>query len=149
MLFRSCDETFELLMRNNGFGSPDSWPKEIRGAEIDFMFESPLHDAVGEQKGHKILEASQLLAQAVSLDPGAAFLLDAKTVLRDALDGIQTPAKWVRTEDEVKKLEASQAQAMAQQQQLANMEQASSAAKNIADAQAAQPTAQMPTGVPA
>lgn len=142
--FNLCDETFELMWRNNAFGSPEAWPKELSGAEIDFTFESPLHDAIGEQKGHKILEAAQLLGQAVALDPGSAFLLDAKVALRDALDGIQTPAKWMRSEDEVSKLERSQAQAMAQQQQLANMETASKSAQNIASAQADRAGAGMP-----
>jgi hypothetical protein len=49
-----CDETFELMLRAGGFGDPRSWPKKLRGAEIDFQFESPLHDIIEQQKGQTV-----------------------------------------------------------------------------------------------
>lgn len=146
--FALCDETFDLMLRHNSFGSPANWPKELQGAEVDFTFESPLHDAIGEQKGHKIMEVGQLLAQAASLDPGAVLLLDAKSALRDALDGIQTPAKWLRSTEDVEKMERQQAQQVDAQNKLAAMEQASKVGQNLASAQADMAGAQVPGGTP-
>lgn len=126
-----CDETFELLQRNGAFGSPGSWPKELRGADIDFTFESPLHDVIEQQKGQKFQEAQQLISGAIALDPAAQYVPDAVTALRDALQGIGVPATWINSQA---KVDAQKQQAQSQQQaqqRLANMEQASNAVKNI------------------
>ena len=130
-----CEETFSLLVKNGAFGSPDSWPKGLRGSRVSFTFESPLHDAIDQQKGQKILEVKQLLADAIALDPTCQFVVDTKKALRDALLGIQTPAIWLRTEDEAKALEKQAKQQQAAQTMLASMEQASNVSKNLAGAQ--------------
>lgn len=126
-----CDETFELLWRNGAFGDPRSWPKSLRNAEIDFHFESPLHDAIEEQKGQKFTEANQLIANAVALDPSMAYLPKAEVALRDALTGIGVPATWLNSEQYVKEKKQQAEQQAAQQQLLASMEQGSNVAKNI------------------
>lgn len=126
-----CDETFELLQRNGAFGNPGSWPKELRGADIDFTFESPLHDIIDQQKGQKFQEAQQLISGAIALDPAAQFVPNAVVALRDALQGIGVPATWINSQAIVdQKMQDQQAQAQAQQR-LANIEQASNAVKNI------------------
>lgn len=126
-----CDETFELLWRNGGFGNPGSWPKELRGAEIEFSFESPLHDAIEEQKGQKFQQAQALIGSAIALDPSCAFLPKVEVALRDALTGVGIPATWMNSEAYVKEQKANQQAVQQKQQTLANMEQASNAAKNI------------------
>jgi hypothetical protein len=126
-----CDETFDILARNGAFGAPQTWPKELRGAEIDFTFESPLHDVIEQQKGQKFQEASQLIAAAISLDPTAAYVPNAIVALRDALTGIGVPATWMNSQADVdEKVAQGEAQAESQQR-LANMEQASNAVKNF------------------
>jgi hypothetical protein len=126
-----CDESFELIWRGGGFGDPRSWPKALRGADIEFTFESPLHDVIEQQKGQLFLSSTQLISQAIALDPGAAALPKTEDMLRDALLGIGAPATWLNTEGYVAD-QKRQAQAVQQQQQkLAAMEQASNAVKNI------------------
>lgn len=126
-----CDKTFELMMRAGAFGSPFDMPKEIHGQEIDFRFESPLHDAVEREKGQRYLEASSMLAQAVQLDPNAADIIDASVALRDVLEGIGVPAKWTRSEEDAK----ARADARQQQQQtaelLAQMQQGADVAQKL------------------
>ena len=126
-----CDESFELLWRNGALGDPRTWPKQLRGAAIDFTFESPLHDAIEEQKVQKYQTAVQLLSTAIGFDPGAATTLDSITALRDALTGAGVPANWVRSEVEVKDAQAKMAQQQAAQQTLANLEQGSNVVKNM------------------
>jgi hypothetical protein len=139
-----CENTFELLWRNGAFGDPRNWPKELLGSEIEFRFESPLHDAIEEQKGHKLMEVKAMLADAAAIEPAAISLVDFKTALREAMEGIQIPATWIRSEDEVKKIAAAQEQAAAAQQMLASMEQASTINKNNAQAQAQAPAGEAP-----
>jgi len=129
-----CEETFHLMQRNGAFGSPLDWPKKLRGVEIDFRFESPLHDAIEQQKGQKWQEAQGLLSSALAIDQDTGFILDAKTALRDALAGVGVPALWLRDEDQVQAMAQQREQQQQQQQMLAALEQGSNAAANFAGA---------------
>lgn len=130
-----CELTFEILMRHGAFGSPHDMPRSLRGAEIQFRFESPLHDLIEQAKGQKWLEAKAILADAAAIDQSAIALIDAKKALRDVLSGIGVPAKWVRNEVSVAQIEEAQRAAVEAQQALAAMEQGSNTAKNLGAAQ--------------
>lgn len=129
-----CEVIFDLMLRAGAFGSPMDMPPSLRGAEMQFRFESPLHDAIEQQKGQQFIQAQGLIAQAIQADPGAVSVLDWDTALRDALLGVQTPALWINSKASADEIRAAQAQAQAAQQQLAAAEQASNVAKNIGDA---------------
>ena len=126
-----CDETFEVMLHANGFGDPRGWPKGLRGAEIDFSFESPLHDVIEEQKGQKFTQSLQLIGQAIALDPASALVQKTEFALRDALLGIGVPANWLNSEAQVNEQKKQQQDQQANQQKLAAIEQASNAAKNF------------------
>jgi len=120
-----CEKTFNLLMSYGAFGSAQDIPESLYGGDITFQFESPMRDAVEKQKGQKFVETSEMIVRAIELDPSAAYVVDPVEALRDALDGIGSPAKWRRSEIEVQEMEL-QAQET-QQAQLA-MDQAQQAA---------------------
>lgn len=127
-----CEMTFELLIRN----APDvrnSVPREIAGAEIAFQFESPLRDAVEKLKIGQFMEAAQVLATAVQLDPSVALIVDNKAATRDALSAV-IPAAWMRSEADVEKIAAQQAQQAQTQQLLDSMQQGANAAKTLSEA---------------
>lgn len=126
-----CEETFEVLYRNGGLGSPMDIPEPLRNAEIEFKFESPLHDAIEQQKGVKFLEFKQIVAEAVALDPATLLLADAPTILRDVADGIRVPPTWLRTETDVEVLTRQAQEKQAEQEALANAEQAAGAVKDL------------------
>jgi len=130
-----CDETFDVLFRAGAFGSPLDVPRELRGADIDFKFESPLHDAIEQQKGIKFLEFKQIVTEALALDPAVAHIPDAVTILRDVAEGIRAPAKWMRTELEVERAQQAAAAASAAQADLASMEQAAGITEKLGKAQ--------------
>lgn len=132
---RDCDLTFDILLRRGVFGSVHDMPKELQGAEIKFKFQSPLHDAIEQQKGHKFIEMAQYIAAAVQLDPSAASLPDVKVTLRDVLQGVQVPAKWVRDEAAVQQIEDEQKAAAQSQQLLAAMQQGADVVGTLATAQ--------------
>lgn len=129
-----CDETFEVLWRAGTFGDPRDWPRSMRGAEVSFTFESPLHDAIEQQKGQKYLEAQQLIGQAVALDPSLVAVPKAEVALRDALNGIGVPARWLNSESHVEQSRAKAQQAQQQAQQLAAMQTGSEVVKNLSAA---------------
>lgn len=129
-----CELTWDLLFRNGAFGSPLNMPRSLRGAEIQFRFESPLHDLIEQAKGHKWLEAKAIIADASAIDPSAAAMLDAKIALRDVLSGIGVPAKWVRSETTVRQIEQAQNAAIEAEKMLGAMTMGSEAAANLAGA---------------
>jgi hypothetical protein len=125
-----CEDTFELILRN----SPEvaqSVPESIRGADIMFSFESPLHDAVEKVKIGAFMEAQQILATAIQLDPAAANIVDGPKATRDVL-GVTIPAAWMRSQEDADKITAAQAEAAAAQQQLQTMQQGADVAATLA-----------------
>lgn len=125
-----CEHTFEIMLRAGAFGSVYDMPQSLRGQDVVFKFESPLHDAAERQKGHTLMEARQMLGMVMELDPGAANVVNARRALRDTLKGIQVPAEWMATEDE----ESAADKAMAQRQQTAMaMEAAQAGGKAAAE----------------
>lgn len=99
-----CEITFELMRRNGAFGSPADMPESLNGADTEFSFESPLHDAIKAVKGQKFTEMLDLIAKSMTIDQRSVDVPDAIVGLRDALDGIGIPAKWVRSEQTVEKM---------------------------------------------
>jgi hypothetical protein len=136
-----CDMTLEILLRDPGIKR--TIPASLRGMDTEFKFESPLHEATEKLKLGKFMEAQQVLAQAIQLDPGIRHLVDGLKATRDVL-GATVPAAWLRTEAAVDKLTAADQQAVAAQQQLAAMQQGADVAKTLADAGLGQPN--MPVG---
>lgn len=129
-----CEETFDILMRNGAFGPVENIPKALQGVDLEFRFESPLHDAIEQQKGQKFLEMKGLLAEAVAMDPAAAFVPDVMTALRDALSGIAVPARWQRTESEVEGMVRQKQQQQEAEALLGRMQVGSETAANLAAA---------------
>lgn len=129
-----CEATFDLMLRNGGFGPMQMIPPSLRGQEVRFRFESPLADAIEAQKAGKLGESKQLLAQVADLDPAAAHMLDAKTALRDALEGIGVPAKWVRSDQEMQAIDQAVQRQQQMQQLLGGMQQSADVAKTLNDA---------------
>lgn len=129
-----CEQTFEILMRAGAFGPQQDIPPSLSQANIQFSFESPLHDAIEAQKGTTLMQAKGLLAQVVDLDPTTPLLFDAKQALRDSLEGIGVPAAWLNSEEEVAEASAAQEEQAQAQQQLQQIAQGGEIAKQYAEA---------------
>lgn len=134
-----CEATFELGMRAGLFGSLHDMPQSLRGKDVQFRFESPLHDVIEAQKGQKFLETKALLTQAAEIDPSVGMLVDARKAIRDALTGIRAPAEWQRTDgdiDEIQRQQQSQLDPGSIEQaskMIQNMDKANKAGQSIAE----------------
>lgn len=140
------EETFDLLLRNGAFGSLNNIPESLRGTNIQFKFESPLHDSASKRKGQKFLEAQETLAQAAQVDPSVLPMINARVALRDVLDGIGVPTKWTRDERELEELDEQRQQAEQTETVLAGAGAAAAAAKDLASASKDFAGAQTPAG---
>lgn len=127
------ESTFTLLLRMGAFGSPLDMPEELMGKRVQFVFESPLHDAVERAKAQRFAEAKGLLVEAQALDPSVVHSFDAKTAFLDVLSAINTPSTWIRPESEALSREEEENRLIAEQQQMAQAQQAAETVKTIGD----------------
>lgn len=135
-----CNKTFNLSFRNGLFGRVQDIPDSLQGANIEFRFESPLHDAIEQQKGQKFLEGASLLETAMQIDPGVAANIDTNYSFRDAFAGIGSPERWLVSEEVAQERQQQAAEKEQEQEVLDAASQAGNAAKDIT--QAAQTEAQ-------
>lgn len=123
-----CEGTFEDLMRVGTF-SARPMPRSLSNQEVRFKFSSPLHDAIERKKGTKFLEMKNMAREAIEIDPSTIATVDVRKAYRDALNGIGTPAGWLRDEEVVEEM----AQAQAQAQKDAQMAQQIGGAAQVAE----------------
>lgn len=137
-----CMLTWDLLLRNGAFTDPGTFPRAIQKAmaagAMQFRFESPLHDAIEAQKGQKFMEMKGLIAEAIAMDKAAAGVPDVVTALREALDGIGVPAKWINSEARVAEIRDAQQEEVQTQALLQNMQAGADVAATLATAQETQ-----------
>lgn len=126
-----CELTHSLLLDAGAFGSWDEVPQEIRGRDVPFRFKSPLQDLLEKQKGEIFMQSKGLTAQALEVDPAAAQMIDMREALRDTLDGIGAPAKWMRSDKEMQAIQQQQQQQQEAQQMLQTMQQSGQAAESL------------------
>ncbi len=131
-----CDVTFDIMIRDGQFGAMEDIPEELRqpGTDIEFSFESPLHDAIKKIKGQKVLESTALLAEASAIDKSSIYLLDVPVAIRDAMDGIGVPAEWIRSIDDVAGMSRKEEEKEALKQKLNDMEQGANVASKLSSA---------------
>jgi hypothetical protein len=129
-----CEDTFDALFRENAFGPYADIPQSIRGQDIKFTFESPLHQATERKKGALLLQAAQLIGQAVQLDPNVAAELDVSSALRDALTGVGVPATWLRDPEQVAAIVQAKQQAQDQALRTQQIQNAGNAAESLGNA---------------
>ena len=137
-----CMLTGDLLLRNGAFTDPSTFPQAIQRAmaagAMQFRFESPLHDAIEAQKGQKFMEMKGLIAEAIAMDKAAMGVPDVVTALREALDGIGVPAKWINSEARVQEIRDAQQEEVQTQAILQNMQAGADVAATLATAQETQ-----------
>lgn len=127
-----CENTFQLILQNGGFGPPDSIPKSLRGQDVQFKFVSPLRAAVERELGSRFGESVGMVLGAKEVDPTIAANIDFNQALRDALEGVGVPARWIRDEDAAAEERAKIEKQLLAQQMAAAAESAGKAAPALA-----------------
>ncbi len=122
-----CDKDFHILWQNNAFGPLEDIPRSLLGKNIRFRFEGPLNDAGQREKASKFQEMLGMITAAAQMDPSAPAVADVVTGLRDSLNAIQVPAKWIHPEEVMQKIIAEQAAIETEQTNTALDQQAAQA----------------------
>lgn len=147
------DEIFGLAMSGGAFGSPLDMPRELRGADIKWGFESPIKTAKGKAVVETFTALGQLLASGMQIEPKLRNVPKIEVAFRDAATGAGAPATWLRDEDETQKLNDQDQAAMEAEKQAAQLGQAADAggkigvaAKNVGEAATSLQDAGLPVG---
>lgn len=127
-----CNETFNIMLDNNGFGAPETMPEVLRGADVRFEFESPLQATAKRANAQAFQEMAGITAAAIQLDPKLRHNLNAQQAYRDALEGVEVPADWIVDPKVVEQMVAAEQAAMAKQQQAAQIGQIAEVANKAA-----------------
>jgi len=90
--------------------------------------------AVELEKGTKLGNAVQLTMATMQLDPGASSNLDVGIALRDALEGIGVPQRWIRDEQQAAQIADAMAQQQAKQAQIQQAQAAGEAGQALGGA---------------
>lgn len=140
-----CEELFGLLLRMGAFGTPRDIPDSLQGQDIQFTFKNPLKEAIGAEKVLKFGQTSQIIQQAMALDPGFSAEVDVREAGRDTiLEGIDAPAKWLRSDDAAMAIRQSIAKDQAAAAQANQINTGAVVAKNVGDAAQSLQTAAQP-----
>lgn len=139
-----CMDTFITLEKAGTFGSVFDMPQSLRGQNIQFEFESPLHDAVDRQLGHTFQEAKAMLAEAMALDQGVVGMVDVRVAIREVLEGVGTPASWIRSAEAMDAIDQKNAAKQSQQEMLSTMMQGGQVAEQVGKAGEALKSVQQP-----
>ncbi len=128
-----CEATFDILMRAGAFGSYEDIPQSLKGEDIGFRFESPLHDAIERQKTTRYSEAQQILTATLPVWPEASAEINFKTAFRDVLGAAGVPAKWRNSEEEAEAIVGQMKEQARTQELLATMQQGADVAKTMGE----------------
>lgn len=129
-----CERTFDILMENGAFGAPQDIPESLRGKDVEFKFESPLHEAIESQKGQVFVQSQELIRAAAEMDQSVTAIPDIRSALREALEGIGVPAAWVNSKDVEQQIISEQQEAQRQQAELDQLEQGARVARDASQA---------------
>ncbi|MDP6652995.1 MAG: portal protein [Gammaproteobacteria bacterium] len=92
---QTCELAFEVAMQDNMLGSPYDIPQSLRGADVEFKFESPLTASENEEIANRYAQTREMLAGAIDLDPSVGHDIDLAAAIRDAVAGIGAPTTWL------------------------------------------------------
>jgi hypothetical protein len=99
-----CELAFEIAMANGFLGSPNDVPRSLRGADVEFKFESPLTVSENDEIVQRYGEVRRMLGAAVEIDPTVGHDIDLSTAIRDAITKSGSPVSWLRPEEEAAEL---------------------------------------------
>jgi hypothetical protein len=128
---RILDKSFGL-MRTMGAFPDDEVPEDLRGADVQWSFESPIQVASRRALVTQFQETMGLIAAGAEAGIKPPIHLD--MALKDAIYGVGAPSRWMKSEEDVEAEAAQAAEAAAMQQTMAEVSGAADVAGQVADA---------------
>ena len=115
-------------------GRRNSIPEMLRGADVEFAFESPLQSAAERVKAEQFMESANLLKVAAEASQFSDGTFDINRALRDAIEGIGAPAVWLRSAEAVAQMAEEQAAASEGQEMMMQVADGAAVAEQVGSA---------------
>lgn len=91
-----CELDFTILKANGAFGPPDQMPPTLRGAKVNFTFQSPFRDAQEQAKAGLFMDGlTRIVIPAAQVDPSQLANVNMTVGVRDALRSLGWEAEWL------------------------------------------------------
>lgn len=142
---RLLDKAFSVMM-NMGHFPPSEVPENLSGAEVSWVFESPIQDSSRRMNVERFAETLQLIG-AASQAGVQSVPVDLDKALRDAIIGTGAPADWMRQEEDMAEEAAESAQANAIVQGMQEIQGGAQVAQDVAVASQEIDKAMMPAAL--
>jgi hypothetical protein len=123
------DRVYNIMARNGSF--PEA-PEFLQGADLRFEYESPIEKARRQTEAAGSLRSLELLAPYVAAKPEMLDNFDFDQISRDVGEAHGMRPDWFRDMETVAQERQAQAQELARQQQLAELEAGANAAGSLA-----------------
>lgn len=91
------DQTMSTLMRVGAFGPPQNIPPPLKGRNVTFSFNNPLHNAIERARVMQFQGMAQLAQMGATFDPTIVNDTDWRTAYRSAVQGGGAPAAWLKS----------------------------------------------------
>lgn len=128
------DEALKIIIRLGGLGPVEDMPQELRGADIEFKFDSPLQDSQEQIKSQQFIQLVETTAAAAQFDPNVARSVRWADAHRDAVKGAGLPADWLEDPETVKAAIAAEAEQREAERAMMTLDQGAAIAGNVGDA---------------
>lgn len=122
------------------------------GGVVEIEYVSPLNRAQRSEEGVAIMRTLEAVAPLAQIDPSVLMVFDPQAIARELADINGVPQKVLRTEDDIRAMEAQQAQAAQAKMLLEAAPVASGVVKDLAQVQSmtgAAPSQVLPNIIPA
>lgn len=129
-----CDGTFEDLLHHGTFGSVEDMPQILRGRDISWQFDTPITVAAERALTGAFSSMVQTLVQGGQVDPTVMLNADMHQATRDAISGGGAPTKWLRTPQQVQKLQEQEQQQQAAAAAAQQVAEGADVASRVGDA---------------
>ena len=110
--------------RYGPFGDLSEVPEELRGADVEFEFDTPISMAYARQKALRARETLEYVAMGAKVDPSTVDNYDLDKIARDGGTGIGGEAGWIVPVEIRDAKRAARAQQMQQEQAQVQAQQA-------------------------
>ena len=135
----SCGKSFEVMMdiAGDNLVRTVGLPQELAGREIKFAFTSPLQSAqkrAGAQSFQETANLLQIAAGMYQIEQMGPVPIKIDAALRDAMRGVEAPADWLKTDDEMEAELQVREQAAEMQQMAAAVQQGATIGKEVGGA---------------
>ena len=126
------NRTFSILSRNGKLLPP---PKVLQGAEYKIEYISPLARAQKLDQMKSINSFLALIQQIATVKPDVLDNVNEDNVVADIQELYGVNPKYVRSKEEIEKIRAARAEAIAEQQKMAGIQQIADVAKTGSEAE--------------